>query len=127
MKSRVRKTVEIARVIVVQMRQDDVGYLTGIHADQWQCVGRITQQIALPPCRRFLRKPAIHQVSAIAAPQHPHEVIEVRTKLVRIGKNEALTRKPVAQVRVLDRNDFERFRGLIDVCHAITLTPDVRV
>ena len=34
MKSRVRETVEIAGVIVMQMRQDDVGHLLGVHADQ---------------------------------------------------------------------------------------------
>jgi hypothetical protein len=46
---------------------------------------------------------------------------------VRIGKNEALAGMPVSQMSVFERDDFEWFRGLVKVCHAITLTPDVRV
>ena len=39
---------------------------------------------------------------------------------MRIGKDEALAGMPVAQMSVLDGDDFERFHGL-------TLTSDVRV
>ena len=53
-KTRIRETVEITRVIVMQMRQDHVGHLSGIDTDQRQRVRRIAQQVALAPRRRFL-------------------------------------------------------------------------
>src|SRR5665213_4183288 len=120
MKPRVREAVEIARVIVVKMGQDHVGYSIGIHADQPQGIRGIAQQTAPAPRRRFLREPCIYQESAVAPAQYPDEVIEVGGELVRIGQDEVLAGMPVAKVGVADGEDFEGF----GICQALSLPAD---
>ena len=90
MKPRVRETIKIARMIVVQMRQDYVRDPVGIEPQKRQGVGGIAQQIATAPSRGFLCETGIDEICAIAPTQDPDEVTEIGSSLVRIGKNEDL-------------------------------------
>ena len=110
MKARIRETIEIAGVIVMQMGQDDVGHVGCIDADRRQRIRRVAQQVALPSCGRLLRESGVDQPGAVFTAEHPDEVIEVGTEFVRIGQDEALARMAVSQMSVLEGDDFKRFR-----------------
>src|SRR5205823_14553029 len=73
-------------------------------------VGRMGLEVALSACGGFLGESGIDEPAAILAAQHPYEVVEVRSRLVRIGKDKALAGMTVAQMSVTDRDDFERFQ-----------------
>ena len=47
--ARLGEAVEVADVVVMQVRQDDIGHLVGVDADELQSLDRIAQEIACAP------------------------------------------------------------------------------
>ena len=84
MKPRVRKAIEIAGMVVMQMGDDDVPDVVGTDAEARQRIDRIERQLAVAQLRLLRVEAGIDQNIAAAAPDQPDEIIEVRSRgLVR--------------------------------------------
>ena len=85
MEPRVRETIEIAGMVVVQMRDDDVLDGVGLDAEIRQRIDRIERELAGARLRFLGIEAGIDQDVAAAAPDQPDEIIEVlRGGLMRI-------------------------------------------
>lgn len=94
--ARGRKSIEIARVIIMQMREDNVGDFIRIDIEQSKRVHRTAQMFALAPNGRLLRESGVDHEATIAAARHPDEVVEIRPVFVWIGQNETLSRMAIS-------------------------------
>jgi len=101
--------IEIAGVIVMQVREDHLRNSRRIHIQEPQRLRRGPKQLAPTPRCCFLREPGIDEVVSITSPQHPNEVIQVRREFVRIGQSEVFAGMAVAQVGIPNCKDLERF------------------
>jgi len=109
METRARKTVEISRVIVMQVRENDIAHLGSVQAEQAQRFGRAAQPFALSASRCLLAETRVHHERAIAAAHDPHEVVEIGGEFVRISEDKILSRMAIAKMRVANREDLEGF------------------
>jgi hypothetical protein len=85
-KSSVRKQVEIAGVIVMQVGHDDILDCLGGNPESHQRLHRIERELAASQARLDRVEAGVDQNMAAASPDQPHKVIEVgRRSLVRVG------------------------------------------
>src|SRR5689334_14925022 len=77
MKSRIRETVEIACVVVMQMGDDDILDISSLDAKARERIDRIERQLAPADLRLIGVEAGIDQDVAAAAANQPDEVIEV--------------------------------------------------
>ena len=85
MESRARQFVQIAGVVVMQMRHDDVGDFRGINVEEPQRVHRTAKPFALAPVGGFFGESGVDNERTVAAAQYPHEIVQIRSKLVRVS------------------------------------------
>lgn len=89
MEARVRKTIEIAGMVVMQMRHDDVANRRRLDAKALQRIDRIERQLARACARLLGIEAGIDQDVAAAAADQPDEVVEVlRRAVMRIRRQE---------------------------------------
>ena len=100
----VREVVEAARVVVVEVREDDVGDGRGIDIDGSESLGRGAQELA-PACRRVSgAEPRVDDPGRMLPYDRPHEVVHRHRRVVRVAADEVLGPARVA-FRVLHRVD----------------------
>jgi hypothetical protein len=109
MESRARKAIEIARMVIMKMGQNDVGHLIGIHLEQPQGFYRTAKPVAPSPRGDLFGEPGIDNKTAVIPAQDPHKVVQVRSKLVRIRQQEILAGMPVAKVRIPNGKNLKGF------------------
>src|SRR5687768_4689197 len=97
-----RKQLEVADVVVVQVRDDHVLQAGGVDVQQAQPFGGAAQVIAAALQRHRLGKPGVHQQLAARAAHQPYEIVERHRAVVRIAADEVLG-SPPRVARVLDR------------------------
>src|SRR5450631_479738 len=93
MKSRIGEAIEIAGVVIMQMRDDDVLEAVGLYAETRQRIDRIERQLAIAQLRLRRIETGIDQNVAAVPPDQPDEVIEVlsrglmgvRQKVIHVG------------------------------------------
>ncbi len=114
MKPRVGKAIEIAGVIVVQMRDHDIPDGVGIDAEARQRVDRVERQLAIAQAGLLGVEACIDQDIAALPPDQPDEIIEVLCgSLVRI-------RQQVIHVRGARRHRrIAQGVDLVDVSHRL--------
>src|SRR3981189_3557556 len=90
MKPRSREAVEIAGMVVMQVREDDILDRIGIDAERTQRLDRRAEEVALA----FLRYPGIEAgvdgEGAAAAPRHPDEIIHRHRTVMRVAADEMI-------------------------------------
>ncbi len=112
MKSRVRKQIEIAGVVIMQMSDDDVLDRIGQYAEARQRLDRVERQLAVSQLRLCRIEAGIDQDIAAVAPDQPDEVIEVlRGGLMRIRQQKIQLRRARRHRRIADGIDC------VDVSH----------
>ncbi len=100
-----REKIEVADVVVVQVRDHHVLHLRRVHAEQPQPLGRAAQVVPRALERHGFREAGVHHHFAAFAADQPHEVVERHRPVVRIAADEILRRAP-RMVRVLDGVDL---------------------
>ena len=105
------KSIEIAAMIVMQMRQDNVAHLIRIDVEQPKRIDRTAKMLSLAPDGRLFGESCVDDEHAIAAPHHPDEIVEVGPILVRIGQDVALSWMAISQMTVTNRKNFEWFHS----------------
>ena len=88
MKARLGESVEVADVIVVQMRDDDVLDVRCADPEQLQRVDRIAQIGALALGRDFLGEAAVDDEPALLADRKPAEIVHRHRPVMRIAADE---------------------------------------
>ena len=107
MKPRVRKQIEIAGMVVMQMGDDDVLDRLGRDAEARQRLDRIERQLAVAQLRFRGVEAGIDQDVAAVAPDQPDEIIEVlRGGLVRVRHQVIQVRRARRHRRIAQRVDF---------------------
>ena len=104
------KQLEIADVVVVQVRDHDILDRRRIDAEQAQAVRRATQVLASALGSHCRGKTGVDHQLAPAAAHQPDEVVERHRTIVRVAADEVLARA-ARVVRVLDRVDFVQRRA----------------
>ena len=100
-----REAVEIADMVVVQVRQDHVLHRIAVDADQLQRLDRIAQMRA-PALLRDLRGEArVDDEGALGPFRDPEEVVHRHRRIVRIAADEMI-RTPRLAHRVADREQL---------------------
>lgn len=120
MKTSKRKAIEIASVVVMEVRDNYVGNAIGIDADEAQRIDRVSKRFAAAANGRFVGEAGIEHEGGISAPSDPDEIVEVGCEFVRIGGNEVLLWVAVAKVAVADGEDFKWFDGHASPFRAVT-------
>src|SRR3954471_3002621 len=105
MELRVREAMEIADVIVVQVRQNDVLDLVAVDADELQRVDRVAQECALAPLSGFLCEAAVDDERALRPLRDPEEIVHRHRRVVRIAADEMIGAFRFAH-RIADREEF---------------------
>lgn len=107
METGIRKAIQIAGVVVVQMRYHHVADRFRPNAEFSQRIRRIDVEGATARFRRGGVEAGIDQNVAAVAAHQPDEVIEIgRRRLVRVGRQEIHGRRPLGHGRVADGVDF---------------------
>jgi hypothetical protein len=107
MKSRVRKQVEIAGMVVMHVGDDDVPDRTGTDTEPRQRLHRIERELAVSQARFLGVETGINQNIAATAPDQPDEVIKVRRRgLVRVRRQVIHMGGTRRHRRVAQRVDF---------------------
>ena len=107
MEPRMRKTVEIAGVIVMQMADDNVPDAVGLDAKAFQRIDRIERELAISQSRLFGVEAGIDQDVAAAAPDQPDEIVEIlRGGLMRIRNEKIQVRRAGRHRRIAEGVDF---------------------
>ena len=89
MEPRVRKQVEVAGVVIMQMGDDDIVDRFRLNFKTRQRLRRIERKLAVSQDRFFRIEPGIDQDFTTAAPDQPHKIVEVGGRgLVRVGRDE---------------------------------------
>ena len=109
MEARVRKLVEPANMVVVQMRQDHVRRDGGINADQVEAVGRTTHEPTLATRRIVGTEPSVDYPGLAVTHDGPHEVVHGHRGVVRVAADEMIGSTCIT-FGVLDREDVIRRR-----------------
>src|ERR1700733_14922749 len=78
MKARVRKQIEIAGVVVVQMGNDDIPDGVGANAEARQRIHRIKRELAVAQSGLRGVEAGVDQNIAAVSTDQPDEIIEVR-------------------------------------------------
>src|SRR5580658_1556308 len=107
--SRRGESIEISGMVVMHMSQDHVRDFVRIDVEKPQRVYRAAQMLAFAPDGRFLGESGVDHEHAIAAPDHPHKVVQVRPVLVRIRQDVALSRMAISEMTVANGENFEWF------------------
>src|ERR1700722_13643510 len=110
MKPRLRKTVEIADMVVMQMGEDDVFNFIRVDAEGGQPLDRIAQEGALAPRRYLGVETGIDDEGAPAALRHPDEIIHRHWSVMRIAADEMIA-APRLTGGVTDRKQLVIGRG----------------
>lgn len=105
------KAVEIAGVVVVEMRDDYFGDAIGIDADEAQGIDGMAKPFALAADGRFIGEAGVEDKGGIGATCDPDEVVEVGGGFVRIGGDEIVLRMAIAEVAIANGKQFEWFDG----------------
>ncbi len=111
MEARLGEAIEIAGVVVMEVRDDHVRNAIGIDADKPQRIDRVTNPFAAAANGCFVGEASIKHEGGIAAARDPDEVVEVGGELVRIGGDEIFARVAISKMAVADGEDFKRFDG----------------
>ncbi len=107
MKARVRETVEIAGMVVMQMGHDHVPDVGGRDPERRQRVDGIERQLAAAQARLFRVEAGIDQDVATVSADQPDEIVEVgRGGVVRVGQQEIHVRSARRHRRIAQRIDF---------------------
>src|SRR6476619_2623803 len=85
MKTRSRKAVEIAHMIVMQMGQNDIFYRVRIDAERREPLHGTSQECALALLRYFRVEAGIDDKGSTATLCYPHEVIHRHRPIMRIA------------------------------------------
>src|SRR5882757_8120358 len=89
MESGIGEAIEIARVVVMQMGDDDVADRTRLDAEPFQRIDRIERQLAGAALGLFGVEAGVDQDVAASPSDQPDEVVEVlRRGLVRVRRKE---------------------------------------
>ena len=113
--SRGGKSIEIAGMIVMQVSEDHVGDFIRIDPEQPQRLHWTAQMLALAADGRLFGESGVDHEHAIAAANHPHEVVQVRSELVRIGQDITLSWMAISEMAVANGEYFKWFHsGRID-------------
>jgi hypothetical protein len=107
MKSRIRKQIEIAGMVVMQMGNDDIPDGVGTHTEARQCIHRIKRELAVSKSRFHRVEPGVDQNIAAMPADQPDEIIEVRSRgLVGIRREVIHMRRARRHRRITQRVDF---------------------
>lgn len=85
-----RKQVAIARMIVVQVRDDHVGGGCGVDVEQPEQLGRRRQQGPLPGRGSLRVEPRVDDVFHAMSANDPHEVVEGHGHIVHVAVDEVV-------------------------------------
>jgi hypothetical protein len=117
-----REEIEIADMVVVQMRNHHVLDRARIAAEKSQSLGRTTNVIPLSLGGHGCRKTGIDDDFAALAANQPDEVIERHRAVVRVATDKVLGFAPRV-MRVLDRVDLVLRRAHVILIRAIFSLP----
>ena len=90
MEARVRKPVEIAGMVVMQMGEDDILDRIHIDVERAERLHRTAQERPFPLLRYLRVEAGVDDEGAAAAPRHPHEIVHRHRPVVRIAADEML-------------------------------------
>src|SRR6185437_11941317 len=88
METRVRKPVEIADMVVMQMGEDDILDRLRIDVERAKRLHRTAQKRPLPPVRYFRVEAGVDDEGTASPSCQPHEVIHRHRTVVRIAADE---------------------------------------
>src|ERR1700712_1108018 len=90
MESSLWKPVEITRMVVVQVAQDDILNLVRIDIERGERLHWATQECPLSPLRHFRVDPGIDNKGAASPLCQPQEIVHRHRAVVRIAADEVL-------------------------------------
>src|SRR5215216_6655083 len=90
MESRIRKPVEISRMVIMQMREDDILDRIRIDVECAERLHRATQECPFPLLRYLRVEAGVDDESTPSSFCHPHEVVHRHRAVVRIAADEML-------------------------------------
>src|SRR6185436_9909555 len=90
METRIRESVEITRMIVMQMREDDILDIIRTDIERTKRLHRATQKRPLSLSGYFRVETGIDDKGATSSPCQPHEIIHRHRAVVRIAADEML-------------------------------------
>jgi hypothetical protein len=105
MEARMTKLAQVADVIVVQMRDDAVGYRIRIDIEELHTLDRTTQKLAAAASAYFLGKSSVDPENPIQTNDGPREVVHRHGTVVRVTADE-MVGPPRITGRILDCEDF---------------------
>src|SRR5215470_3590545 len=88
MKTRLGKAVEIADMVVMQMREDHILDRVRVNAEETERLHRTAQEGALAPLRDFGVEAGVDDKRSPAAARDPDEVIHRHRPIMRIATDE---------------------------------------
>ena len=106
-KSRFRKPVEIADVVVVKMGENDVVDFFGGDAEQSESLDGIAEIGPLSPRRDLGGEAAVDDEPALRADDEPTEIVHRHRTVVRVAANEMILSAPLAR-RIAQRKTSYR-------------------
>ena len=115
-----RKIAGRARVIVVEMGDDDITRQGCVDPQHRQCFGRCSEQRAPAPCRRLCPESRVDDDRALAVTDEPDMEIERHVGIVRVTADEIVP-APRATLGVLHRVDFVAGQGHVPAASLDTL------
>ena len=99
----VREQPEVADMVVVQVRDDDVPHARRLDAEDRQGLDRRSEEAAAAPHAHLGAEAGVDDADSINADRHPDEVVHVDAAVVRIGADEEIAALPGVELGVLDR------------------------
>src|SRR5713101_8852503 len=112
--ARVRQLVKVADVIVVQMRQNDIGDRIRVNIELSQALDRTAQEPAFPARRGFRREPGVNEKDTTRPDDDPGKIIHWHGPVVRVAADK-MVRAPRIAGRIPDGKNFV-FRQLLSHC-----------
>ena len=107
MERRLREEIEIADMVVMQVRDDDVLHLRRVDAEQLQAARGTAQMLATALGGHGGGEAGVDDDLAALAADQPDEVVERHRPVVRITADEVFRRAPIV-MRVLERVNLVR-------------------
>src|SRR3954469_19628876 len=101
MKARVRETVEIAGMVVMQMGEDDVLDRVDVDAERAQRLDRRAQESALALRGDLRIEAGVDDEAASATPRHPDEIVHRHRTVMRVAADEMIATARLAR-RIAD-------------------------
>src|SRR5688572_13170441 len=96
MESRIRESVEVTRMVVVQVCQDDILDFLRSYVERTERLYGTTQERALSPLRDFRVETGVDDKAAASPLCQPHEVVHRHRTVVRIAADEMLAPPRIA-------------------------------